>query len=392
MSFEKEPFYPETASEKIKRILPVILIAAIFTYIFVRLGFLGTIQNHGIDSYLKFRSSRSSDDIILVTISEGDYATIFQSQSPLNASQLQKLLNATVSGNPKIIGIDIDTSDPQFRMLQIPPKSPPIVWGVDAPETPGKIFPNPVLGGSDQIISKGLVLLLKDSKEVVRTYQRQYITEQGLFFSLPWAIVRNIQGGASREDGEFLLDFPVDAKDFQRTTASSVIAASQGPAWSSGILKDKIVLLGGTYAAGRDRHKTPAGEMFGMEIMAEIIQSELNGSAARKPNEFVLVLLEIFGGVIILLVFIRFVFPFSAIVSVLLIPILTIVSTYLGYHSISKWYCFIPTPIIATIYGSYNELKKYEKSRILLGLVLSPRKTIGELITRSRQMPDTDNE
>jgi hypothetical protein len=255
-----------------------------------------------------------------------------------------------------------------------------------------KIFPEQVLGGvPDKNLQKGLSLLPTDSRDVVRTYQRKFQTEKGEFYSLPWAIVRNVKQQSSREDGQFLLDFPVDVSRFQRTTASAVMSASSGHAWPSGILNNKIVLLGGSYSANRDRHKTPIGEMHGIEIMAEIIQSELNGSAAKKPKEFTLVLLEIFGGVIVLLIFIKFFFPFSALVSVLMIPMIAVASSYLGYHSIGKWYCFIPTPIIATIYGSYNELKKHEKPRILLGLVLSPRKTIAELITRSRHAPDTDN-
>jgi hypothetical protein len=46
----------------------------------------------------------------------------------LDPQQLYRLIDAIARSDPKVIGVDIDTSDPSFRDLKPDPRWPPVVW------------------------------------------------------------------------------------------------------------------------------------------------------------------------------------------------------------------------------------------------------------------------
>src|SRR5262249_1914480 len=49
-------------------------------------------------------------------------------------------------------------------------------------------------------------------------------------------------------------------------------------------IKDKIVVLGGTYRAARDVHATPVGQRAGMNLLASAIETELTNRGIRLTN------------------------------------------------------------------------------------------------------------
>ena len=47
---------------------------------------------------------------MLVVIDEDDYRSVFKSQSPLAAQGIFNIIQAILKGNPKVVGVDLDTS------------------------------------------------------------------------------------------------------------------------------------------------------------------------------------------------------------------------------------------------------------------------------------------
>lgn len=111
---------------------------------------------------------------------------------------------------------------------------------------------------------------------------------------LPWRI---------RYSGEFL-DLAGRVTPHCLDAAAVLTPPSAGSATS--ILRDQIVLIGGTHYAGRDILSTVVGDMAGVFVWAEAIASWMRHDALREPMEALAFALEFLIGVAAGLLFARF--------------------------------------------------------------------------------------
>ena len=133
------------------------------------------------------------------------------------------------------------------------------------------------------------------------------------------AVARRAKGGLPQSDSELqYLKFSGDRYDFQIVQASEFIRVKPSPPTKAKNeqrasekvqvektpippnlarkLSDKIVLIGGSYGAGRDEYMTAMGKMQGIELLANGVESELNkGISLAWP--VMLVLLDVFAGI-----------------------------------------------------------------------------------------------
>ncbi len=198
--------------------------AALPTLIVVSLGMMGLehlgwtegFETTALDTLISARSDPPSENVMLVTIDDEDYRTCFEGHSPLQAAKLHELLEAVAAGRPRVIGVDIDTSAPEFAGLEWPEA----VWARDAePISHGdeheqhaagveetEFLRFPILGGKmtetlagGTIVttpSSGLVIFPQDSDGVVRRYVRTLESDEadppsklkGEVATLPWAV------------------------------------------------------------------------------------------------------------------------------------------------------------------------------------------------------------
>jgi len=93
---------------------------------------------------------------------------------------------------------------------------------------------------------------------------------------------------------EFYIDFPVIPEgnrylhDFAGITAQAFIdMAPEDKMELSYWIKDKIVIVGDTFAVSQDWFDTPVGTMFGSEFIASAVSTVLNESTLRSANIFV---------------------------------------------------------------------------------------------------------
>jgi PAS domain S-box-containing protein len=92
---------------------------------------------------------------------------------------------------------------------------------------------------------------------------------------------------------EFYIDFPVIPEgnrylhDFAGITAQAFIdMAPEDKMELSYWIKDKIVIVGDTFAVSQDWFDTPVGTMFGSEFIASAVSTILNGSKLRSASIF----------------------------------------------------------------------------------------------------------
>src|SRR5262249_14189611 len=229
--------------------------------------------------------------VVIVSIDDEDYKALFNATSPLNSEDLQKLLAAIAKGQPKVVGVDIDTSSESFQAIQTPDQWPAIVWGRDAvwKEETRTFRVLPVLGGKDparNLDSVGIAQLPLDADGIVRRYQRRFPIEGGgKTDSFPWAVVEAacatphpmagcnaVEKKVGSSKRGLVLNFAGQRFSFTPLSARYVLQVKDQPGWATnGPLREQIVLLGGNYRAARDTQVTPVGPMQGVQLMAQAI-------------------------------------------------------------------------------------------------------------------------
>jgi len=162
------------------------------------------------------------------------------------------------------------------------PKNPP------PPTQPG----DPTLADVEPPPLEGLALLPLDTDGIVRRYRPMFeiATEDNtpagcscpgsgtLVPSLPRAAVLAARfEGTSYTKESLLLNWNGDRYTVPRIPAHRVLAGWEQKWWGEAQpVAGRIVLIGGTFREARDVRSTPAGPMTGVEIMAHMIEAEMN--------------------------------------------------------------------------------------------------------------------
>lgn len=341
-----------------------LLVVSVLTLISVLMhgaGWLAGFETASLDAFIRLYASEQVDDIVIVEIDELDYLERFSSQSPLDTRVLRPGIEAILEGNPAIVVVDL-IIDESFELSN--DLTAPVIWARDAEYVDGGVAV-PV-GGSDDGRVSGLAITAQDGDGVVRRYRRQYPTEDGVADSLAWAAFRvycrqtshkNCEGSEDvQPDESFLLNFAGNRYTMRRTRLSLAEAGSQGSNWADqGPMTGRIVVLGGTYRAARDKYVTSVGSMHGVNIVAQTIANELSEDGAlRDVNKFLLVLFELLAGIAIVVFYKSFDLNRAFWVSLVGIPAIAIGLSSLAFHAFSLWATFAPVLLGTLIHQLYE--------------------------------------
>jgi CHASE2 domain-containing sensor protein len=323
------------------------------------------ISRSALDARIAMQAHVPAALVRIVVIDDQDYTQLFDGRSPLSSPVLSRVIDAIARGRPKLIVVDIDTSDQSFRSLAAP-RNAPIVWGMtDKGWKEGKFEVIQPLPGN--FISPpwrlGLAEVPNDATRIVHGYWRVFPTTNGPIPSLEFAAAQAYRG--EPVSGKLFRDFEKERMldfryVFQRITARSVLDWSQKPGWSKGVLSDRIVVLGGSFRTARDQYVTPSGVMDGVEIVAQAIEAEIANTGMPSPGPW-LGVLEIIGGVVIIGVNARFSVKPALIVSLVLVPVLSALSSLFVFHDMSAWLAFIPALVIVLASELYLKAADYEQ-------------------------------
>lgn len=237
--------------------------------------------------------------------------------------------------------------------------------------------PLPVLGGmgAEFDVHSGLSLLWPEPEsKVVRVYRRFIETSDGPPPSFGWATVRHYDSEKAKtldqssdpffiryvpdrkyEDGRNAPPrFELTAEKLEELYENSCKTDCNGP----NPLRNEIVLLGGSYSAGRDTHYTPLGEMPGVRIHANIIETELAGGGHRPPSPWATALMEIFNGVVLIILF-HLLRPIKAtLVSIAIMAPLAFLCSLVSFGSFSRWAYFAPVLVGMLIYEVFEHYRR----------------------------------
>jgi CHASE2 domain-containing sensor protein len=366
--------------------LPVILGLTVAVAVIAHLGWLDSFQSMALDAFLLAQRSRQSDHIVLVTIGDLEFSSLelFNATSPLDPAKVGEVLEAIKAGRPRLIVVDLDTSavnkkDQYQRLAEKTTGAdwPPVIWSCDGDvESDGHsghgapvVRVMPPLAGNPAA-HRGLSMFPADSDGVVRRYYRTFQTaaaedEHGSHHaidSLPWAAVkeycrqapeqslpehlRRLRGTSAADTpspNELLMNFPGDRFNFFRIAAATALGGYRKmDFWNSdkSPIRDKIVVLGGTYRAARDNHPTPLGQVPGAVLLATVIETELENRGIRFTHEALAILVDILFAS--LLVYLNWWFPSPRAMwwNLLAVAVLALFASYLTFNTLGFWLNF----------------------------------------------------
>jgi CHASE2 domain-containing sensor protein len=362
--------------------VPVILIVSMAVFAMEKFGWLDGLTTANLDTWIMLKAPMRVSDVIIVGITDADYEELFSETSPLDPVRIENIIQAIGLGNPRVIGVDLDTSSKIFRgkfaSLSRLASKLPIVWAGDAVLARDKVVKEiPIWGGDErgaQLLT-GLALFPLDSDGLIRRYRRIITPNKQPAIALtsrdsfPWAVVRAYQGKSrlvpNKDEGDDLvLNLAGDRFSIPHIRASHVLQAARGAGWSvQGPLTGKIVLLGGLFHAARDEYVTPVGPMAGVELMAQAVESDLRGSGIRVANHILMLVMEILIGAAMVIIYSYFSFKRALLVSLIGIPVLSLLASLVAFSALAYWTDFAPVLVAVVIHQLYDHGREYLQIR-----------------------------
>jgi CHASE2 domain-containing sensor protein len=368
---------------RIPRILIGLLVVLGLVFGVSSLGALHKLDAFVHDTKMRLNHPPAESEVAVVIINDDDYRKLFKGKSPLDPFELQRIINAIALGKPRIIGVDIVNTDEQFRAVELTSWWPPIIWYRESQLVPpqeqaehgahneqGLVEAFSVLGGKgpEYDANSGLPLLIEDAEDrVTRRYRRMIATTEGLLPSFPWAIVSKLPPDKARglkaSTDDLFIRYSLDKDGTHRftPTASIVLELAKGGLPADNPFKDKIVLLGGSYL-NADKHDTPIGVMNGVEILAQVVETELQGGGDKAPNKFTTHLLEIFEGAIAIILFQffqRYRFSKALLLNLSMIFLTSLLCSYVAFGSPWRIAYFLPLLLLLILYEHIMEYRAH---------------------------------
>ncbi len=133
------------------------------------------------------------------------------------------------------------------------------------------------------------------------------------------------------------------------------------------LLTDRIVLIGGTYLAGRDFQPTVVGSMAGVYVWAEAIASWVRHDALCEPRAGIVFALELLIGVLTGFLLVRFGPAFGLLYSLLIVGPLSVLFSLLTFGDRILFISFLPSCVAVCAHYQVEVHRELRELRIRLG-------------------------
>lgn len=291
------------------------------------------LEERNFDRWITSHTQPAPSTLAVIEVDDAAYFALFGGSSPLRQDKVQELIKVADQAGAKVIGVDIDTRDWDPAKLRTLHTRAPIVWAevplgsyrvshkelennaaqIEEIETcrgSASVERSPLDGvvrtmpGSGSLADMMTVLGLGSDCKTVQRERRAYprIPQEPSY--IRFVDRRFSEGHRATDSGQEA--GPV------RTTIPPYLAASvlQGASrkdWiqtsnSPGLFQDKYVLIGGSFEDSGDRHLTPFGETFGLDIQADILATKLCNNAIQRAPDLLVIGSDIGFGFVLLVI------------------------------------------------------------------------------------------
>ena len=382
----------------LKAELPVIGLFTLATLFLNCLHAFDFCQNPILDTGLRVKQFKN-DKCLLVCIDDAAYNSreLFRGRSPLDASKLSDLLESISDCRTPLIVVDLDTSDESFRPLrQKAFHSKKIVWAegvseLKSAEDPHRFhFASPqtrliadgVLGGErgNETLS-GVPLFEPDPDGCIRRFKRTIGVEtHGVdsiepMDTLAFRAYQEYVGTAAseqpqdaffdcifdRDENEVLLNFSSIPERLNGYSVNAALgmAKSTQKTWQTAV-GERIVIIGGTYAAARDKCLTPVGYIDGVKLNLMAIETLCSGNLTRKIGELYLIIADVMFG-IAFVALAHFLTKRKLLYGILGFCLIGIIFTVFFYSNLGMLVSFIPISFGLLAHLCHEYVQEYQE-------------------------------
>jgi hypothetical protein len=334
----------KTTKKSLKKLAKneIVMIAITFLLLFPDFhGWFGGMEGRAFDLYMSLfsRSKVASAKVVVIDIDDQSYSGCFEGVSPLKPSKVVQLVNYALGRGAKVVAVDLITDSSDYRSARFNTNpGQTLIWAATAEAKDLDIsFVDWLFGTTAQPMAPGQALGQKIEPDspfhwAVPAYPRdEDLRIRRLPRYYPWSGHENrfLSTLPRRTAMEFSLlehrSFDSDADEvmvtfqgekLERMLAREILACPTSDQMAAGQfdnlflnasianqkpnhLEGRIVLIGGTFSAGRDFHETPLGTRPGVVINANAIQAELSGHFIHDPPKFWLFILDLSIGSVV---------------------------------------------------------------------------------------------
>jgi CHASE2 domain-containing sensor protein len=320
----------------------------------------------------------------VVRIDTADYRRIFGATSPLNRDRVTEIIRAIAAHRPLVIGIDIESVDPWYATFPERINGVPLVWSrkfscqgnasMTAACPADERIPVPAAGRpTPDSLRAGIIMLPLEQDGSFRRYTRFSRTRDGIHPAFSTVLLLRAGRAVEPEspDASRFIRFRRSSKADSAYTAQWVLGRGAASGSPSHVFRNKIVLLGGTYGQERNHYPTPLGDLAGVEVVAQIVETELEGGGQRTPPAWRFFIIQCLAGFGIVMVFHRRDLKSAFRISVVLALVAAPVISWLVFGTWRLWFYFLPVLSVWLIQQLYDEAMSY-RDKLLLGEGLAP--------------------
>ena len=353
----------------------VVAAAALLTVRLHETTFVHWADMQNLDAWILLYKPEPSREIVVVDVTDDDYRNLFDSRSPLAPARLRTLIWAVAATYPKIIGVDLDTSewDPSERQwlrdkIGIDqagvPGAVPVVWALGGHPIEDRVSGTSIEKRQHHVafdaVNGGLgpycwavPVIIPDDDGVVRSYMWSVSDGGGrIMYGFAAAVATAASHGSAacqdtpppseRVEPIRRIAFSGGRGAFVHLTASVVLGAAFSGAWKiDNPLRGKIVLVGGSYQPARDRYVTPVAYLDGVDVLAHSLQSLSSKSQLREAGKQLFLWIDLTLGVF--LVFLTYWKKFWVeALTIVTVPLLALLGSLLVYDSLGYFASVVP--------------------------------------------------
>jgi CHASE2 domain-containing sensor protein len=356
---------------RLLRALPVLLVTLVLS---VWLDRNEEAEWAALDFQARLRPVARSSDVVVVRIDDADHDTIFGGVTPLDPAKVLRVVDAIARGHPRVIGVDLESGAAAYAAVPDSVRAVPVVWarnarcvGEDgnpvASCAPERLQLAPVRGTPGPARQTGLALLSPDGDGTLRRYRQSLRTAQGPQPTFATALLQ-ASGDSLPPARERLITYrPLPA---QPLTASWVLANEPSPDYlgEAGVLRGKRVLLGGAHSATRDWHNTPLGLRAGVEVWAQVVDSELHGGGTVPPHPVWVGVLQFAAALGLVLLFHLLPLDRAVWAGIAAVPAGSVLCSIAAFGAPWFWLYFVPILVLLLVQQLYDVVKGYRDAQL----------------------------
>ena len=336
------------------------------------MGYLESLQARALDLLIYLQNPRQPSGLVIVAVDDAAFDALGRRQ-PLPRDYLARVLRGITRAGAAVVGMDISLRSPSApeddralaaAIADLAARSDArlVVAGTTLPPTGPLADP-----AIRRVVVTSAPDVPVDGDAVVR---RAALRVAGTpTFA---AAVANVP--ASDSNAVYRINFIGPSGSFLTIPSDAVAAIGDAGVDVAGDnpLRGSTVLVGGTFADGRDTHRTPYGLMPGVEIQANIVHMLATGSFVRPAGwlaGFAVQLLAVFVAAVVMVALRPL---WGTVVCLAGALLLGVPASYLAFSRGGYWMDFLLPVAVTSLLGVGADILSKRRLRDALGRYVSP--------------------